>query len=210
MRLPPGRRADGDGLAVLLARIGRGDQAAFTVLYQRTVPQVLGLVTLMLGDTEAAEEVTAAVYQQLWHTAACYDPARGGADTWLLGAAHREAAGHLRARRGNAAACAGTATGGPACLPADLERLDAPARELILLVYYGGCTAAQAARLLGLPAGTAGPRLHAALEALSTAPPPAAAAAAREPIGRPRRAAAAGRSWRTSSAGKTIPPEGPG
>jgi DNA-directed RNA polymerase specialized sigma24 family protein len=48
-----------------------------------------------------------------------------------------------------------------------LERLDPLSRELILLTYYRGYTAAQAASLLNLPASTAVPRLHAALRALS-------------------------------------------
>ncbi len=142
------------------------------MLYHRTAAQVLGLVNLMLGDTVAAEDVTAAVYQQLWHTAARYEPARGCPHAWVLGVAHRHAAGHLRAYRGKAAASASTATGElaslpPASLPACLERLDAPSRELILLVYYRGYTAAQAASLLGLPAGTAGAHLRMALRALS-------------------------------------------
>ena len=172
MSVLPVRRPAGDGLADVLARVGRGDQAAFAALYDRTAAHVLGLVTLMLGDTAAAEDVTAAVYQQLWHTAARYQPARGGPHAWLLGVAHRHAAGHLRAHRDKAAASAPTATRElaslpPASLPAHLERPGAPSRELILLVYYRGYTAAQAASLLGLPASTAEAHLRTALRALS-------------------------------------------
>jgi DNA-directed RNA polymerase specialized sigma24 family protein len=90
---------------------------------------------------------------------------------------------------GHAAAPASTATGELgslplAVLPACLERLDAPARELIVLVCYRGYTTAQAASLLGLPAGTARARLRAGLLALSPAPapPPVAAARTRELI----------------------------
>jgi RNA polymerase sigma-70 factor (ECF subfamily) len=170
------------GLADLLAQVARGDRAAFASLYHHTSAQVLGLVNLMLGDTAAAEDVTATVYQQLWHTAARYDPARGSVHAWLLRAAHREAATHLRARHAAAPATppAGTAAAelaslSPVLSPATLARLDTLSRELILLVYYRGYTGAQAASLLGLPATSARPRLHAALRALP--PPPGQTAA---------------------------------
>jgi RNA polymerase sigma-70 factor (ECF subfamily) len=162
------------GIAALLSQVGGGDRAALSALYQRTAPQVLGLVNLMVGNPAAAEDVTAAVYQQVWHTAARYDPARGSARAWLLSVAHRHAAEHLGAHRGTAVPRAGTAAVELAplsqlSLPGGLECLDAPSRELILLVYYRGYTAAQAALMLGLPAGTALPRLHAALRTLSPA-----------------------------------------
>jgi DNA-directed RNA polymerase specialized sigma24 family protein len=94
-----------------------------------------------------------------------------------MSVAHRHAAAHLRAHRGPATPPAGTAAAQlaalpPIPLPDALERLDAPSRELILLVYYRGYTAVQAASLLGLPAGAAEPRLRAALCALSRLPPP--------------------------------------
>jgi hypothetical protein len=85
MSLLPGRRPASEGLAGLLARVGRGDRVAFAALHRRTAAEVLGLVNLMLGDTAAAEDVTATVYQQLcelprvswtgnlrlFHTASC-------------------------------------------------------------------------------------------------------------------------------------------
>jgi RNA polymerase sigma-70 factor, ECF subfamily len=170
------RSAEAD-LAGQLAQVARGDRAAFAAVYHHTSAQVLGLVNLMLDDTAAAEDVTATVYQQLWHTAARYDPARGSAHAWLLNAAHREAAARLRARHAAASGTppAGTAAAELASLsplqpPATLARLDTLSRELLLLVYYRGYTGAQAASLLGLPATTARPRLHAALRALPPAP----------------------------------------
>jgi DNA-directed RNA polymerase specialized sigma24 family protein len=130
MSAPPARQAAARGLSGLLAQVARGDQSAFAALYQRTAAQVLGPPALMLGDTATAEDITVAVYPQLWQSAGHYDSARGSAHAWLMSVAHRHAAAHL-------------------------------------LVYYRGYTAVQAASLLGLPAGTAEPRLRAALCALS-------------------------------------------
>lgn len=137
-------------------------------LYQRMAAQVLGLVSLMLGDTAVAEDITAAAYQQLWHTAVRYDPVCGSATAWVLSVARCHAIGYLRAHRGTAVPHAATAAEELAplsavSLPAGLEHLDASSRKLILLVYYRGYRAAQAASLLDLPAGSALPRLHAAL-----------------------------------------------
>jgi RNA polymerase sigma-70 factor, ECF subfamily len=175
--LPPGRQTAPGDLVGLLARAAHGDQPAVAALYRRTVTQVLGLANLMLGDTAAAEAVTAAVYQQLPRTAAHYDPVQGSAEAWLLSMAHRQAVGHLRTRRDSTAPPSGSADGGPSPvprvpLPAALERLDASSRELILLVYYRGYTVAQAASLLGLPAANARSRLLASLCAVSAAAGP--------------------------------------
>jgi RNA polymerase sigma-70 factor (ECF subfamily) len=151
----------------LLTRVGHGDRDAFEELYRRTAPQVFGLVSIMLGDTAVAEEMSVAVYQQLWQTAARYDPAHDSVTAWVLGVAHGHAAAYLRAHRKTAVPAAAAAEElaplSAISLPAGLERLDASSRELVLLLYYRGYSAAQAASLLRLPADTAPPRLHAAL-----------------------------------------------
>jgi RNA polymerase sigma-70 factor (ECF subfamily) len=191
MSMPHARQAAGASLAGLLARIARGDQAAFAELYHRTAAQVLGLATVMLGDTAAAEDVTAEAYQQLWHTAGRYDPARGSAHAWLMGMTHRHAARHLRANRDLASTAATQlASLPPASLPTVLQRLDPPSRELILLAYYRGYTAAQAASLLGLPVSAALPRVLAALRTLSPSCSPVpepVASAAQPPSGSARK-----------------------
>jgi RNA polymerase sigma-70 factor, ECF subfamily len=171
----PLSHADSD-VAGLLARVGSGDQVAFVALYRCTVTRVFSLMSIMLDDVTAAEDVTAGVYRHLSRAAADYDPAGGSAQAWLLGLAHRHAVEHLRARRAATAVPAGPAWEltplPPSWRPARLERLDALSRELILLIYCRGYTTAQAASLLGLPAAAAGPRLRAALRALSQSRPP--------------------------------------
>ncbi len=165
------RLSGGAPIADVLARVGHGDQAAFEELYHRTSAQVHGLMGLMAGDAAVAGELTVAVYQQLWRTAARYEPARGSATAWVLGAAHGHAARYLRARRCTAGQPAVIAAGELAplagiSLPAALEQLDPASRELILLIYYRGYSAAQGAGLLGLPAAAAPSRLRWALSRL--------------------------------------------
>lgn len=184
--LPPQQLADA-GLAGLLALVAEGDPASFTELYHRTVAQVLGVATAMLGDTAVAQDVTAAVYQEVWRTAHRYDPAHGSAFAWLMAVTHRHTVRRLRASRDPAS----TTTAQVTALPAALPQLDPPARELILLVYYGGCTVRQAASLLGLPPGTAGPCLRAALHTLSQPPQPGPRAGKSRRQGRHRRGASA-------------------
>ena len=86
----------------------------------------------------------------------------------MLGVAHGQAVRHLRANRTTAVPAATTAAREVASLSgisrsAGLQYLDESSRELILLVYYRGYSAAQAASLLSLPADSVTPRLHAAL-----------------------------------------------
>ena len=78
---PPPRDA---ALADLLAQVGHGSQAAFEEFYQCTAPSVFGLISLMLGSAAAAEGIAVAVYQQVWQTAARYDPALSSATAWCL------------------------------------------------------------------------------------------------------------------------------
>jgi len=46
----------------LIAQIAQGDQEALATLYDRSSPQVYGLVLKVLDNREAAEEVTLDVY----------------------------------------------------------------------------------------------------------------------------------------------------
>src|SRR5215475_3174570 len=77
---PPAR---GNDLAALLARVARGDQAAFATVYDRAAAQVFGLVSRVVRDPAQSEEVTQEVMLDVWRTASRFDPRRGSAMVWL-------------------------------------------------------------------------------------------------------------------------------
>lgn len=64
--------------------IGRGDQSALVRLYDRHSGLILAIARKMLGDREAADELTLDVFWEVWRKAGRYDPARGCPKTYLV------------------------------------------------------------------------------------------------------------------------------
>lgn len=131
----------------LLQRAGRGDTAAFAEFYDRTAPAVFGLIRSVLPDVGQAERTTLEVYRHAWRTASRYDPRRDEASSLLMMTARRYVLEQIRTA--------------PSC-----AQLPASAREVLLLVHFGGQTVGEAAELLGLPEATVIRRLNDALSSL--------------------------------------------
>jgi RNA polymerase sigma-70 factor (ECF subfamily) len=85
-------------LAALVARMGRGDEAALAAFYDSTMPRVYGLAVRICGNPALAEEVAADVYHQCWTAAARYDSARSRVLTWVLMICRSRAIDAVRAR----------------------------------------------------------------------------------------------------------------
>ncbi|GAA4266595.1 ECF RNA polymerase sigma factor SigK [Frondihabitans peucedani] len=81
----------------LLLLTADGDQRAFAMLYDRTAPRVLGIVTQCLRDPVQSEEVTQEVYLELWQRAARFDSSKGKATSWMITTARRRAIDRVRA-----------------------------------------------------------------------------------------------------------------
>src|SRR5271163_303547 len=80
--------------AVLLRRMLAGDEAAFTLLYQRKHPAIYRFALHMSGNSGVAEDVTQEVFMTLIRDAKRFDPARGTLGGFLFGIARN----HLRRR----------------------------------------------------------------------------------------------------------------
>ena len=167
--------APGPDLAGLLARVARGDQAAFATVYDRCAAQVYGLVRRVVRDPAQSEEVAQEVMLEVWRTASRFDPYRGSATAWLMTMAHRRAVD--RVRSGLAAAqrearAAAAETDYDVVAEAVETRLDAQRvrrclgsltelqRESVTLAYYGGYTYREVAGLLGVAVGTVKTRMR--------------------------------------------------
>jgi RNA polymerase sigma-70 factor (ECF subfamily) len=83
--------------AQLISSTAQGDQMALATLYDRTSPQVFGLIYKILNNRETAEEVTLDVYTQVWRQAHTYDQARGAPGAWLMTLARTRAIDRFRA-----------------------------------------------------------------------------------------------------------------
>jgi RNA polymerase sigma-70 factor (ECF subfamily) len=169
-----------DELRGLIARAADGDEMALTALYDGTSSLVHGLALRILGEPQAAEEVTVDVYLQVWRQAERYDPARGAALGWLLTIARSRAIDRLRSRatradrRETEAATrlrtAPVVASGPEEAVSATERRHAVQRALmhlspeergtIELAYYQGLTHSEIAARQGTPLGTVKTRIR--------------------------------------------------
>lgn len=162
----------------LIAQTAQGDQAALSTLYDRTSPQVYGLALKILGDREAAEEVTLDVYTQVWRQAHTYDESRGTPGAWLMILARTRAIDRFRAgyaERGKLdsldVATLFVSDGlNPEQETSEQERrrlvrqalsnLSVEQREAIALAYFWGLSQSEIAAKLQLPLGTVKTRVR--------------------------------------------------
>lgn len=173
----------------LIRRIAAGDQAALGEFYDLTSRHVFGLARQVLRNDSDAEEVTMAVYLEVWHRAKDYDIQRGLPMTWLLMMARSRAIDSLRRRRPsqqlpiesitNENSPAGEAPNTvqdveQAFLAANrgdlvrkaLQKLSPDQRQVVELTFFLGLTNQEIADRLALPLGTVKGRLRLALQHL--------------------------------------------
>ena len=154
-----------------------GDQDAIRALYSRFGRPIYSMGYRILGNTEAAEELTQDVFVTAWRKAARFDPARGRLSTWLMTIAHNLAVDRLRRETGvrrptlvlvdEVPETAGEAEEDvllerDAALRA-LESLSDAERRLLGRAYFRGLTAREISEADGVPLGTVKTRLRSAL-----------------------------------------------
>ena len=165
-----------DPLGTLLGRAGRGDQAAFSELYDALTPLLHGLVLKVVRDPAQSEEVTQEAFIELWRLAPRYDASRGTVRSWAATIAHRRAidrvrseqAGRDRAEResqkrpiqDNDVAEQVVANIDGTRVRKALERLTEIQRQALELAYFGGHTYREVALLLDVAEGTIKTRIR--------------------------------------------------
>lgn len=92
---------DRQEVEALIARIARGDQAAFAALYDVTSGKLLGICVRVLDERSAAEEAMQEAYVKVWNHAHRYRVTGHSPMTWLITIARNAAIDRLRARRGD-------------------------------------------------------------------------------------------------------------
>ena len=168
-------RRGGRDLDDLLVQVARGDTEAFEAVYDRLVGPVYGVIRRVLRDPSQSEEVTQEVLLEVWRTAARFDPAMGGAATWVMTIAHRRAVDRVRSSKAAADREQKTAEvhtphdevaeAVEASLDRErvrrcLEGLTDIQRESITLAYYGGYSYRQVAELLKVTLGAIKTRIR--------------------------------------------------
>jgi RNA polymerase sigma-70 factor, ECF subfamily len=159
----------------LLKRVARGDEAAFSALYDQLAPRLYGLVLRVVRDPAMAEEVAQEALVEAWRSAARFDAAKGSAVSWMLTIAHRRAVDRVRSEQAASNRLRKAATSE---VPYDdvveqatsrierqqvrrcIDGLTELQREAVLLAYYRGYTYREVSELLDTPLPTIKTRMR--------------------------------------------------
>lgn len=176
----PAGRSEGrgpDATGRLLTRTGRGDEAAFALLYDDVAPLVYGLTRRVIRDAALAEEVTQDVLLTIWQQASRYEQSCGSGRSWVLMIAHRRAvdrvrseqAGRDRNDRYGRETAARPFDGvvemvetrfDHSAVAAALSDLTPLQRQALTLAYFDGHTYQAVAQMLDIPLGTVKTRMR--------------------------------------------------
>jgi RNA polymerase sigma-70 factor, ECF subfamily len=165
-----------DPLATLLSSAGRGDQAAFSELYDALAPLLHGVVLKVVRDPSQSEEVTQEAFIELWRLAPRYDSSRGSVRSWAATLAHRRAIDRVRSEQSgrdrnereaqkrpiqsNDVAEQVVANIDGTRVRKALERLTEIQRQAVELAYFGGHSYHEVALLLDVAEGTIKTRIR--------------------------------------------------
>jgi len=176
----PTRRATSSIDPALLASIGKGDEQAFSQLYDHSSTLLYTLAFRILGNQDEAGELLQDVYLEVWRKVARYDIGRGTPIAWLITLTRSRAIDRLRARtvRGRNAAvplddvvASRLADLGPSPYETQADQelrmaggtaitgLPAAQQQAIELAYYEGLSHQEIATRLNQPLGTVKTRI---------------------------------------------------
>lgn len=150
----------------LVARVGRGEAAAFRDLYERFADRVFRYALTLLRNRHLAEDVVQETMVAVWQGASRF-AGRSQVSTWIFGIARHQAYRLLRDEaKGERMASE------PLCFPdpspaAEREdrvqkavaTLPPEQREVVFLAFYEGLPYEEIARLQGVPEGTVKSRM---------------------------------------------------
>jgi RNA polymerase sigma-70 factor (ECF subfamily) len=164
----------------LLARVVKGDQQAFSQLYDHSSTLLFTLAVRILGNHEEAAELLQDVYLEVWRKISRYDVGRGTPVAWLVTLTRSRAIDRLRTRtaRGHRSTnsleegiAAQVADHGPSpfetqadqelriAVGAAVAELPLAQQQAIELAYYEGLSHVEIAERLNQPLGTVKTRI---------------------------------------------------
>lgn len=157
-------------VGLLVGRCADGDVAAFEALFDLTSTRVHGLVLAIVRDPDLAEEVTQAVFLDVWRGAGRCD-GTFSPFSWIISLAHRRAVDHLRGfdsprRAGQGAGVAWEAPttglgsdsvvgdGFGSDVLAVMASMPHDQRALVLAAFFDGCSHRELPAVTGVPLGS--------------------------------------------------------
>lgn len=164
----------------LISGIASRDHGAFSTLYDRHAPRLLGLLVRWLRDRGDADDVLQDAFWHIWNNADQYDEARGLPIGWIVQIARSRATDLLRRRNRSGVFPSNgelkemfdvsarlTWDEGAVRLRKALEKLPEEQRDTLLLAYFAGLTHDEIANWQQTPLGTVKTRIRLAMRRLS-------------------------------------------
>lgn len=162
--------------AKLVEKLKSKDTEAFSLLYDNYSSALYGLISVIVKDDEAAQDILQDVFVKIWNNVASYQKEKGTLFTWMLNIARNTAIDTLRSKNkkyeirsidsdvyildNNHNTSLNTDTLG---VKQAVEKLKHEHKEMIDLVYFGGYTQDEISKELNMPLGTVKTRVRAAL-----------------------------------------------
>lgn len=165
----------------LVQRLLARDEKALRLLHDRYAKNLLAVIMRLVRDEPLAQDVLQEGLLKVWLSIASYAPERGRLFTWMVRVCCNQAIDALRSPRQrfhNSNRSLEGSGAQHALAPTSFHpehiglreltlRLKPRQREVIDLLYFGGCTQVEAAEQLGIPLATVKTRARAALQALT-------------------------------------------
>jgi RNA polymerase sigma-70 factor (ECF subfamily) len=154
-----------------------GDAEAFAALYDRHSRAAFSLAYRMMGERQAAEDLTQEAFIKVWRGAASYRLGRGSVRTWILSIVHNRGIDQLRSRASRRRTQDKVEASAPTSEPSEafaetwrnsqreqvreaLNTLPQEQLEILELAYFSGYTHVEIAERLDLPLGTVKGRMR--------------------------------------------------
>ena len=167
----------------LMSLMDGGDAEAFAALYDRHSRAGYSLAYRMMGEKQAAEDLTQDAFLKVWRSAGGYRSQRGSVRTWILSIVHNRGIDQIRSLASRRRTQDRVEQSAPRSQPSEAfaeawhrykserlgEALGTPPpkqREVITLAHLHGRTHREIARRLGLPLGTVKGRMRLGLKKL--------------------------------------------
>jgi RNA polymerase sigma-70 factor (ECF subfamily) len=169
---------------ILLDGMASGSDELTLAFVQRFQAQVYGLALALSGDRRVAEDIASETFRLATRRAATHDACRNPVPEWLAALTREAARKALRTRRstpreraaplvvidgddpGRGQEDGRTRRDRPGRLATAMLQLEAEASRALILAGVGGMTAAEVARVEGIPLATAKARIRTAMHRL--------------------------------------------
>jgi RNA polymerase sigma-70 factor (ECF subfamily) len=165
----------------LMSLMEGGDAEAFASLYDRHSRAGYSLAYRMMGEKQAAEDLTQDAFLKVWRSAGGYRSERGSVRTWILSIVHNRGIDQIRSLASRRRTQDRVERSAPRSQPSEAfaetwrnrqreqirEALNTLPREqlkILELAYFSGYTHVEISNLLDLPLGTVKGRMRLGLK----------------------------------------------